>query len=228
MTGRLRGVPRRLALLGAGLVIAAGAIAATAPGAGRRGGTLFALGPEWPRPPLVTPLASPAPRAPLGLLADPGVAGGTSGRITTARPVRLAIDAIDVHTGLQPLGLLPDGSLQSPARWDRAGWYADGVVPGQVGPAIIAGHVDSTNGPAVFFRLGELRAGDPVRVTLHNGQRLIFVVDGVRRYPKSGFPTATVYGPTPDPELRLVTCTGRFDRIAGSYVDNLVVSAHLA
>lgn len=225
MTGRLRGVPRRLALLGAGLLIAAGAIAATASSAGRRGDTVFAMGPEWPPAGLV---ASTAPHTPLGLLANPGAAGKPAERVGTARPVRLAIDAIGVHTALQPLGLLSNGSLQSPARWDRAGWYADGVVPGQVGPAVIAGHVDSTSGPAVFFRLGELRAGDAVRITLHDGRRLTFVVDRVDRYPKSNFPTATVYAPTPDPELRLVTCTGRFDRAAGSYVDNLVVSAHLA
>jgi hypothetical protein len=149
-------------------------------------------------------------------------------RDTTRPPVHLSSAAIGVSTDLMRLGLLADGSLQPPARWAQAGWYADGIVPGQVGPAVIVGHIDSTNGPAVFYRLGELRAGSPITVTLRNHAVLRFVVDRMQRFRKSRFPTTTVYGPTPDPELRLVTCTGRFDRQARSYVDNLVVSAHLA
>jgi hypothetical protein len=80
----------------------------------------------------------------------------------------------------------------------------------------------------VFYRLGGLRPGDVLRVALGSGRRLTFVVDSVRRYPKARFPTEAVYGPTPDPQLRLVTCTGTFDTQAGSYLDNLVVSAHLS
>jgi sortase (surface protein transpeptidase) len=143
-----------------------------------------------------------------------------------SRPTRLSIPSIGVDTALQPLHLLADGSLEPPTQWARAGWYADGVRPGQVGPAVIAGHIDSTSGPAVFFRLHALRPGDAVRVRMRDGRMLRFVVDGVRRYPKSRFPTGAVYGPTPDPQLRLVTCTGAFDAQAGSYLDNLVVSAH--
>jgi sortase (surface protein transpeptidase) len=141
--------------------------------------------------------------------------------------VRLTIKSIGVNTALQPLGRLTDGSLESPSEWQRAGWYADGVIPGAVGPAVIAGHIDSIAGPAVFYRLGELRPGVRLRVTDHDGRVLTFVVDNLRRYPKAHFPTEAVYGPTPDPQLRLVTCTGEFDPAAGSYLDNLVVSAHL-
>jgi sortase (surface protein transpeptidase) len=93
---------------------------------------------------------------------------------------------------------------------------------------VIAGHVDSTAGPAVFFSLRDLRRGDAVLVVDRRGTVHHFVVDGVRSYPKDRFPTASVYGPQPLPVLRLITCTGAFDEAARSYVDNLVVSAHLA
>lgn len=133
-----------------------------------------------------------------------------------------------MDSSLQSLGLLPDGALQSPSQWQVAGWYAKGILPGDPGPAVIAGHVDSVNGPAVFFRLKQLRSGDAIIVTRKDGRRLHFVVDQVQQFPKNRFPTAAVYGPTPTPVLRLVTCTGDFDRSKRSYVDNLVVSAHLA
>ena len=96
--------------------------------------------------------------------------------------------------------------------------------PGDVGPAVLAGHVDSTTGPAVFYRLGDLRPGDPVQVQ-RSGRWLTFKVVDVRRYPKNAFPTAEVYGPTPDPQLRLITCSGVFDRARHSYLENTVVYA---
>jgi hypothetical protein len=145
----------------------------------------------------------------------------------TALPARLAIPAIGVTTTLEPLGLLPDHSLQPPSHWDEAGWYADGVRPGDPGPAIVVGHVDSVSGPAVFYRLRDLRPGAVALVRLHTGRTLTFVIDTVQVYPKDEFPSAAVYGPTALPELRLITCTGDFDWSAHSYVDNLVVTAHL-
>jgi len=146
---------------------------------------------------------------------------------TTSPPVSVSIPAIGVTSSLQPLGLANDGTLQSPSQWQRAGWYADGVRPGDPGPAVIAGHVDSVSGPAVFFRLKELRPGDTATVKQQDGHVLTFVVDTVQEYPKDKFPTAAVYGPTALQVLRLITCTGDFDRAAHSYVDNLVVSTHL-
>jgi sortase (surface protein transpeptidase) len=141
--------------------------------------------------------------------------------------VRLRVPAIGVDSTLQPLHRLADGSLQSPSRWQRAGYYADGVLPGQTGPAVIAGHIDSTAGPAVFYRLRDLRRGDRAFVVLTDRRVLGFEVDRLAAYPKRDFPTLAVYGPTPLPELRLVTCTGDFDERAHSYLDNLVVYAHL-
>ncbi|MBW8767444.1 MAG: class F sortase, partial [Geodermatophilales bacterium] len=90
---------------------------------------------------------------------------------------------------------------------------------------VLAGHVDSTAGPAVFFRLGELAAGDEVVVGRSDGTTVRFTVTRVARYPKAAFPTAEVYGPTPDAQLRLITCGGDFDRSRRSYADNVVVFA---
>jgi hypothetical protein len=157
-----------------------------------------------------------------------GVApAATSPAAAPSPPVRVSIPAIHVDSALQRLGREPDGTMQPPTKWAVAGWYADGVVPGQVGPAVIAGHVDSTAGPAVFYRLPELVIGDRVTVDAADGSHTTFVVDHIQRFVKAHFPTEQVYGPVPVPELRLVTCTGRFDWAARSYVDNLVVSAHL-
>jgi hypothetical protein len=157
-----------------------------------------------------------------------GPAGAGMPGPSTTRPVELRIRAIGVRTRLDPLARLADGALQPPPRWLVAGWYAGGVVPGRPGPAVVVGHVDSVTGPAVFFRLDRLRAGERVVITTAAGRRLTYVIDALHRYRKTRFPTAVVYGPTPDPELRLITCTGRFDAATGSYLDNLVVSAHLA
>jgi len=118
--------------------------------------------------------------------------------------------------------------LQTPGEWGQAGWYADGVLPGDRGPAIVVGHVDSAvDGPAVFFRLRELRVGDAVMVRQGNGAVLRYVVDATQSFPKREFPTELVYGPSPLAQLRLITCGGDFDSGARSYLDNLIVTAHL-
>jgi len=159
----------------------------------------------------------------------PGVAGFHSVRTydQLALPVRLQIPAIDVSTPLVKLGRLPDGSLEVPKDWDTAGWYDGGPRPGQPGPAVILGHVDSKTGPAVFYRLRALRPGDTVRVGLANGRMLAFRVQRIQRYPKDEFPTEAVYFPTLDRELRLITCGGEFDYARHSYLDNIVVYATL-
>jgi LPXTG-site transpeptidase (sortase) family protein len=145
-----------------------------------------------------------------------------------ARPAHVAVPRLGISSGLQRLHLLKNGELQPPTAWMEAGWYADGTRPGDIGPAVIAGHVDSTLGPAVFYRLREMRVGDKILVTDVGGKVLTFVVSDVRMYPKDEFPTDTVYGPTALPELRLVTCTGEFDYVHHNYLDNLVVFAVLA
>jgi hypothetical protein len=151
-----------------------------------------------------------------------GAAGGPS-----APPVEISIPSIQVSSPLIGLGLNSDGSLQVPTDYARAGWFNDGPAPGDTGPpAVIAGHVDSKTGPAVFYRLRELRPGAPVLIRRADGTTARFVVDQLADYSKTSFPTAQVYGPTSRPELRLITCSGGFDAGSGHYLNNLVVYAH--
>jgi hypothetical protein len=145
--------------------------------------------------------------------------------LDSATPVRLQIPAIGVDTDLVALGLNPNGSMQVPAKWEQAGWYDRGPRPGEDGPAVIAGHVDSKSGPAVFFRLHLLRAGDDIAVTRADHSVVHFRIDRLEQFPKRTFPTATVFAPTPGPTLRLITCTGAFDETLHSYLDNLVAFA---
>ncbi|GAB2833311.1 class F sortase [Lentzea nigeriaca] len=142
-------------------------------------------------------------------------------------PVTVRIPSIGVETSLEALKVDSAGVLEPPTRADKAGWYAKGVAPGDAGPAVIAGHVDSKTGPGVFFRLPELRPGAEVLVKRKDGSELTFVVNHTYSTEKTAFPTAVVYGPTPLSELRLVTCGGDFDRVAGSYRNNVIVEAVL-
>lgn len=147
---------------------------------------------------------------------------------TVSPPARIEIPAIGVASDLQRLGLGPDGAIEVPADWDAAGWYARGPRPGQPGPAVILGHVDSDHGPAIFHRLRELAAGDKVHIARTDGSTTSFVVERVEQHAKTRFPTDDVYLPTLEPELRLVTCAGEYDRSAGGYLENAVVFASLA
>jgi hypothetical protein len=144
-----------------------------------------------------------------------------------AVPTRLVVPAAGIDAPLVGITPDPSGRLAAPGDPGAAGWLQSGPAPGAVGPAVVAGHVDTVYGPAVFFSLRRLAPDDRVDVVRADGSTLRFVVDRVASYPKSAFPTAEVYGPTPDAELRLITCGGAFDRSARSYVDNLVIYAHL-
>ncbi|WP_345771029.1 class F sortase [Geodermatophilus normandii] len=147
---------------------------------------------------------------------------------TAVPPTRVRVPAIGLDSGLVDLGLDDTGALEAPADFATAGWYAGGPAPGDVGPAVLAGHVDSHRGPAVFARLRELTAGDRVLVDRADGSTATFAVTRVERHPKDAFPTDAVYGPTADAQLRLVTCGGDFDRSVRSYEDNVVVFARPA
>lgn len=147
------------------------------------------------------------------------------GALPPASPRRVEIPSIGVSSELEPLGLNDDGTMQVPSDFQRAGWFTLGPQPGQRGPAIIAGHVDSEVGPAVFIRLGELAVGDEVLVPREDGTTARFHVTAIESYSKDAFPAAAVYGPVPGPELRLITCDGAFDASSRQYRDNLVVYA---
>ena len=149
----------------------------------------------------------------------------------TPVPVHLEIPAIGVDTGLQRLGRAGDGTVDvpsGPGKWEEAGWYEEGTRPGDPGSAVILGHVDSKAGPAVFYRLRQLRRGDRVEVVRAGGSRVTFLVERVEQYDKRRFPTADVYYPTLRPMLRLVTCGGVFDPATRHYTDNVIVFATLS
>jgi Sortase domain len=137
----------------------------------------------------------------------------------------IRIPSIGVDTSLIPRRLNPDRTLKVPKAWGVAGWFEGGPFPGEPGPAVVVGHVDSTSGPAVFYRLRELHRGDVIVVWRKGGIRSRFRVESLRWFPKSAFPTQLVYGATATPALRLITCGGAFDQSTGHYVDNLVVFA---
>lgn len=124
------------------------------------------------------------------------------------------------------LDLNADGSLQTPDDdFSQAGWYTGRAAPGEQGPAVVVGHVDNKAGPAVFYRLRELVAGDEVEITRDDGSSVVYTVTYSEQVDKDAFPTEKVYGGTSVPELRLVTCGGDFDRSSGHYVDNIVTYA---
>jgi sortase (surface protein transpeptidase) len=172
-----------------------------------------------PRSVPTSPPASPSPSA----------SKKKATALAASRPVRLVIPAISVNAPVEPLGLNPDKTVQVPALGDHnlAGWYDGSVTPGQVGPSVLLGHVDNYQGASVFFNLKNLVKGDAVEVTLADGKTVKFIVDGVQQAVKTAFPSMAVYGKTSYPALRLVTCGGTFDSATGSYLDSVIVYAHL-
>ncbi len=153
---------------------------------------------------------------------------GPAAAVTVAAPIRLVIPAIGVSARLIRVGLTAAGALQAPASTAVAGWYTGGPRPGETGPSVLGGHIDSYRGPGVFFRLRLLRPGDRVYVRRADGTVVVFRVNAVDEYLKNRFPTESVYGPTPDAQLRLITCGGTFDPATGHYLSNVVVYAALA
>jgi sortase (surface protein transpeptidase) len=151
----------------------------------------------------------------------------TRGYQATPVPVRIDIPRIGVVSSLDRLGRARDRTVEVPTRWEVAGWYAAGTRPGDPGSAVILGHVDSKRGPAVFFRLRELRKGDEIQVGRADGSTIRFAVERVAQYDKQRFPTDEVYYPTLTPALRLVTCGGEFDATVGHYRSNVIVFAAL-
>jgi len=210
---RLAAATRRLAAaftLAAGLAVIAG---------GTAGLLLTRNSTPALRPVAAGVAALPAPTGPIvapPLSADPR---------PVARPVLLTIPLIGVSTQLVTLGLTSSGALEVPSSTSVAGWYTGSAKPGAIGAAIIVGHIDSVSGPGVFFRLSELRASDMVYVRRSDGTLVEFRVTSVRIYLKDRFPTEAVYGPTPDAELRLITCGGAFDSATRHYLSNIVVYA---
>jgi hypothetical protein len=140
-------------------------------------------------------------------------------------PDRIVIPAIGVDADVIDLGLQDDGTMEVPTDFAQAGWFDRGPRPGRVGPAVIAGHVDDRSGPAVFYDLATLEPGDEIEIHSEDGEVVVFAVRETQQHPKDDFPTEAVYRGTPGPELRLITCSGEFDRAERSYRDNTIVFA---
>ena len=187
------------------------------------------------RVPDVSTYSAPAGGASVPITGSPAFPGETRAApadhsTPVPPPVHLEIPWIGVDTALIPLGLNPDGTVMVPPaeQGAPAGWYRHRASPGEPGPAVLLGHVDSYLGPAVFSRLSDLRPGDGISVRRADGSVVAFVVESVRTHPKSDFPTEAVYGQTVDPVLRLLTCGGGFDRARRTYLSVVVVYAELA
>lgn len=164
------------------------------------------------------PTTGPAPAA---------AAGPVRATLPRSEPVRVRIPAIGVDSELVGLGLQEDGRMEVPPGAFPAGWYTGAPTPGELGPAVLAGHVDYGGAAGVFARLHDLRPGDSIEVAREDGDAVIFRVTRVEQHRKDAFPTAAVYGDIDHAGLRLVTCGGPFDRRAHSYEDNIVVFAEL-
>jgi len=170
------------------------------------------------RPAAAGVAALPVPTGPIVAPPPPTAA-------TVPSPVSLTIPLIGVKTNLITLGLTAGGSMQVPVSATVAGWFTGSPRPGAVGSSIIVGHIDNENRRGIFYRLPELKSGDDVFVKRADGTTAEFRVTEVQTYLKDHFPTQTVYGPTPDAELRLITCGGAFDPVSRHYLSNIVVYA---
>lgn len=159
----------------------------------------------------------------------PAAVPSKAAALTTARstPTVLKIPSLSLTVSLSSLGLNTDGTAQVPTNVQQPGWYRLGPSPGEIGSAVILGHVDSSQGPGVFFNLRSLATGDVVDVMLADGITAQFKVTAVAMYPKATFPDEAVYASDGSSALKLVTCGGTFDTATGHYLSNLVVSASL-
>jgi sortase (surface protein transpeptidase) len=206
---KLRAIRAATALVLAGVVVAGGGSAPA-----REGMTATELGTA------ALPRAAQAPDTAHATAAS-------AAESPEAAAVAVRIPSLGVSSAIVPVALAPDRVLEPPADPQVVGWYTGGVVPGRQGSAVLAGHIDSHSGPGVFFRLADLRPGAVIEVYLSDHNTLRFRVVEVVRISKDEFPTDAVYGPVPVPQLRVISCAGRFDRRSGQYVDNVIVTAVL-
>ncbi|MGW3071808.1 class F sortase [Kitasatospora sp. NPDC001132] len=183
-----------------------------------------------PAPPAAAaPAAAPAVPGPSAAASTAPGATSQAPVLKRAKPTRLRIPQIAVNAPFTELALNPAGQLDAPPPNDKnlVGWYRDGVSPGERGSAVVAGHVDTSKGPAVFLLLSFLLPGNKIEVSRADGTVAVFSVDSVETFAKKDFPDAKVYGKTPDAQLRLITCGGTYDKKRRDYLDNVVVFAHL-
>ena len=147
--------------------------------------------------------------------------------LAPSRPVRLIIPKLKIDAPFETLDLNADKTVGVPKEYTTVGWYSGSKTPGEIGPSVVLGHVDSYKGPAVFFFLGRLDKGDRFTIHREDGSDATFEVDLLERYPQSDFPTEKVYGPIDFAGIRLITCSGKYDHATKRYSNNLVVYGHL-
>jgi hypothetical protein len=152
----------------------------------------------------------------------------TNSSLNRSAPVQISANSVGINYPVEKVGLLSDGSLETPSIWDDVtGWYKNGPSPGEIGPAVIVGHIDNIYGPSVFWRLRELAPGDKINVTRKDGKVVVFKVQSIQEYDKNKFPTKKVYGPQDYPALRLITCGGNYSASSDTYTHNTVVYAKM-
>lgn len=176
--------------------------------------------------PAATATTMPSPTAgqtAVAALPSPTVAPTATPLPVAGVPVRIVIPRLKIDADVEHVGLAPDGSMDVPQRFDTVGWYKLGARPGELGNAVLAGHLDSKTGPAIFWRLKELQPGDEIIVTGDDGKDRHFVVRELENYPYDRAPLERIFGPTESVGLNLITCIGTFDRRAQNYDQRLVV-----
>jgi len=191
--------------------------------------------------PAVVPTSSPSPSVPPSPSPSPSPPPAPSPSASPSAPVqappprqqkqgqlRLSVPALGIDTDTLALGTDKNNALEVPKTAQGVGWYRDGYLPGDVGPAVFAGHINLSGRDGTFSKLSTMRPGQEVFTVRPDGTQVRFVVTKVEQHPKNAFPTDAVYGPTAAPELRLITCGGSFDQARRSYRDNTVVFARLA
>ncbi len=178
--------------------------------------------PSPPPEPSPEPSPSASPPAPA-----PAPVTAATARQQKQGQLRLTVPALGVDTDTLALGTDRNNALEVPKTASGVGWYRDGYLPGAVGPAVFAGHINLNGRDGVFSKLSTMRPGQEILTVRPDGTPVRFVVTKVEQHPKNAFPTDAVYGPTSAPELRLITCGGSFDRGRGSYRDNIVVFAKM-
>ena len=146
--------------------------------------------------------------------------------VATGRPgpSTISIPKIGVKAAIVGVGLKKNGAMQTPGP-GQVGWYKGGPKPGDPGPAVLVGHVDTRTGPDVFYRLRDLRPGDEILVGRADGTTARFLVGRLERHPKTALPASRIWTKAKRPLLRLITCAGSFDRATGHYRDNLILYA---
>lgn len=189
----------------------------------------FVPAPAQPSPALVaaaTATTMPSPTAgqtTVAALPSPTVAPTATPLPVAGVPVRIVIPRLKIDADVEHVGLAPDGSMDVPQRFDTVGWYKLGARPGELGNAVLAGHLDSKTGPAIFWRLKELQPGDEIIVAADDGKERRFVVRELENYPYDQAPLERIFGPTESIGLNLITCIGTFDRRSQNYDQRLVV-----